>query len=206
MLDVLFNPDEFFERRSSEPGLVPPVGIMLVIGLVGAVGAVPSIQATFAALPEEAQAFSVVGYVAAAVGAFVGPFVRWLLFAGAFYVISAVLYDPEGSFRDLFALVGWGFIPAIFGAVVSAVVAFVVFSGVTFPSDPQQIQAFVRELQNRPEFLVAALLGVVFLLWSALLWTFAVRHARGLEVREAAITVAVPVVVAALWRLNGVVL
>lgn len=205
MLDILFNPDGFFRERTDDPRLLPPVAIMVVIGIIGAVGSIPAIQATFEALPQEAQGFAVVGYVSAAIGALLGPFVRWLLYAGAFYVVSSVLYEPEGSFRDTLALTGWGFVPAIFASIVSAAVAFVVFSGVTYPTDPQQIQPFVRELRNRPEFLVSSLLGILFLLWSALLWVFAVRHGRDLPTREAAITVGIPVALVVAWRLWGVV-
>lgn len=206
MLDLLFNPDQFFRERAEDPGMLPAVGILLVVGVVGAAGAVPSIQATFRALPAEAQSFSFVGYIGAAVAGLLGPFVRWLLFAGAFQVVSAVLYDAEGSFRDTLALVGWGFVPAVFATIVSTVVAYVVFSSVTFPTDPQQIQAFVTELRRRPEFLVSSVLGIVFLLWSALLWLFGVKHARGLSEREAAVTVGIPVALALLWRLYGLVL
>jgi hypothetical protein len=205
MLDFLFNPDEFFRRRAEDPGMLPAVAILLVVGVVGAVGAVPTIQATFRALPQEAQAFSFIGYVSAVVGALLGPFVRWLLYAGAFQIISSALYDAEESFRDTLALVGWGFVPSILATAVSAVVAFLVFSSVTFPTDPQQIQAFTRELRTRPEFLVSSLLGVLFLLWSALLWVFAVKHGRDVTEREAVVTVAIPVAIGLVWRLLGVV-
>lgn len=204
MLDVLFNPDGFFREKSEDPSLVPALVILVVVGLVGVVGSLPSIQATTEALPPEAQSFAGITYVFAAVGGLVGTFVRWLLYAGAFHVVSAVLYDAEeGSLGDMLALTGWGFIPAIGAAIVSSIASYIVFSSVTFPSDPQAIAQFAQQLQNRPEFLVASLLGILFLLWQGLLWTFAVKHGRGLELREAAITVAIPVAIAVLWRLFG---
>ena len=184
----------------------PPLAILLLVGVIGILGALPSIRATAAMLPPEAQSFAAISYVVAGVSAIVGTFLRWLVYAGVFHALSSVLYDAEeGSFRDTLALTGWGFLPAIGAAIVASVAAFVVFSGTTFPSDPAAMAAFARELQNRPELLVANLLGIVFLLWQGLLWTFAVKHGRGLELREAAITVAIPVALAVLWRGFGVV-
>ena len=204
VLDLLTNPDAFFAERSENPSLIRPAVIVLLVALVGVVSSYPVIQATISALPPEAGTFvTVIQVVGAVVGVMVS-FVIWMLYAVVFRGIAYVVFDGDGSFRDVLALVGWGFVPAVFGSIVSAVVNFVVFSGVQFPDDPAQVAQFVQELQSRPEFLVAGVLGIVFLLWSAFLWTFAVRCAEGLDLREAALTVAGPVAVALLLRLNGV--
>ncbi|WP_435194162.1 Yip1 family protein [Natronomonas sp. EA1] len=207
MLDLLFNPDAFFRERAENPGLVPSVALLVLVGLVGVAGTLPALQATIDALPQEAQAFGTISLVVGSAFAFLGPFVRWVLYAAAFHVLSSVVYDAErGSFRDLLALVGWGFVPALLAAIVSAVVATVVFSGVTFPSDPQQVAQFSQQLRNRPEFLVASVLGIAFLLWSAFLWTFAVKHVRDLTMREAGVVVGVPVALGLVFRVWGVVI
>lgn len=204
VLDLLFDPDSFFERRAADPSLLPPALLVLLVGVIGAVGSIPVLQATMSALPAEAGPFVTVIQAVGAIVGLVVTLVVWALYGVAFHVIAAVVFDGQGSVRDTIALVGWGYFPALFGTIASAVVNFLVFSGVRFPTDPNRIQGFVRELQNRPEFLVAGLLGVVFLLWSAFLWTFAVRHVQQVGLREAALSVAGPVALALLLRLNGV--
>lgn len=210
VLELLTNPDAFFRRRAEEPRLVGAFVVVGIVAVVNVVGSWPVLQATTRALPEEASAFGAIIVVFGAVGGIVGALVQWVLFAGAFHAISGVLYDPdpESDFETTFALTGWGFLPGVFAAVVGAVAAFMVFQGVTFPdfNDPQQVQRFVGQLRDDPVFLVSGLLGIVFLLWQGFLWTFAVRHGRGLEFREAAITVAIPVGLMVLWQLYNVVI
>jgi hypothetical protein len=204
VLQLLTNPDSFFEARREEPSLLRPGLVVLLVAVVGVVGSVPVLQATVSALPPEAGPFVTVIQVVGAVFGVVFTLVVWLLYALAFHLVGSVAFDASGEFRDTLALVGWGYVPAVFGALVGAVANYVVFSGVRFPDDPQAIGAFVQELQSRPAFLVAGLVGIAFLLWSAFLWTFAVSHAESLDLRESALTVAGPVAVALLFRLNGI--
>lgn len=204
VLDLLTNPEAFFAERSEEPSLLGPAVVVLLVAAIGAVGSYPVLKATVGALPPEAGPLVTVIQVIGAVVGVVVTVVVWALYAVAFHAIAAVAFDGNGRFRDALALVGWGFVPALFGSVVSGVANFLVFSGVRFPNDPARIQSFVQDLQSRPEFLVAGILGIVFLLWSAFLWTFAVRHAEDIGLREAGLTVAGPVAVALLLRLNGV--
>lgn len=206
MLDVLFSPDRFFRERADDPGLVGPLLVVSLVGLLGAVAAYPASQAIADALPAEARGFGTIATVTGLIGAFVGPFVVWILFAAVFHGLSAVLYDGEGSFRDTFALTGWGFVPAILTGVVGIVVAFLVWPSVTFDfSDPARAQQAAQEIRQRPEFLVSSAVGLVVLLWRWLLWTFAIQHGRGLSVREAAVTVGIPVALLFLWQLNDIV-
>lgn len=205
LVELFTDPDGFFERVAAEGGLVPPGAVVLVLGVVGAVSAFPVLRATAGALPEGVRAIAIVTYVMGLGGAVVGPFVVWALYAGAFHVISSLLYDVDGSFERTLVVTGWGFVPAIFGALISGALTFVVLQSLTFPTDPTQAAGFARRLRHDPLLRLASGLGVVFLLWQGFLWTFAVRHARGLDVREAAITVAGPVGIGLLFRLYGLV-
>jgi len=204
LLRLLTDPDGFFAERSAGPSLPGPAVVVLLVAAVGAAGSYPVIRATAAVLPSEVGPFVSIFRVVGAIVGVVVTFLVWGLYAVAFHLVARVAFDGEGTFRDTFAVVGWGFVPAVFGGIASAAVNVVVFSTVRVPTDPTEIQPFLRELRARPEFLLAGVLGIVFLLWSAFLWTFAVRHAESLTLREAALTIAGPVAVALLFRLNGV--
>lgn len=208
MLDILFSPDRFFRERADDPGLGGPIAVVAVVALLGAVAAYPASQALAEALPAEAQGFSGLSIATAVVGAFVGPFVVWILFAAVFHGLSAVLYDAEGSFGETLAFTGWGFVPAIVTAIVGVVVGFLVWGSVQYPdfTDPRAVQQFAREIRQRPEFLVSSVVGLVVLVWRGMLWTFAMQHCRNIEFRQALVTVGVPVGLLFVYRLSGLVL
>ena len=201
VLDLFTNPDRFFRQRADDVGLVRPALVVTALGLVGGLGAIPVLQATFGAMPEEASAFAGLAYVLAPVGGIVGAYVRWLLYTVAFHAISAYVYDGEGTFQQTLGVTGWGFLPGIVGAVVTAVLTFYALQSMTLPTSPEQAQAFGQQLTRQPLVVLSTVIGILFLLWQAFLWTFAVEHARGITLREAAITVAVPVAVAVLLNL-----
>lgn len=190
---LLSDPDAFFRGRADEPSFRGPAVVVLIVIGLGLAGSLPTLRATASALPEAAGPFVPLFYIFSVIGGVVGTLVIWLLYAGAFHVISAVGYGASGSFRDTVALTGWGFVPRIPEAAISAAISSYVFSGRTYPADPARLAAVMDQLRSDPLILLASVLGVVFLLWSAFLWTFAVRHGRDLTLRQAAVTVAIPV-------------
>lgn len=199
---VLTHPDEFFAERTDDPGLRGPVLIVLAVGVLGLLSAVPSLLLVLRGIPAEARAIVGAGLAIGAIFGLVGPFVVWLLYAIVFYAISMV-FDGAGSFRDLFVLTGWGFLPRILGAAVSAVVMFVVVGTTAAPESAEAMAAFNRQLQSDPLVRASTVVGIAITLWSGYLWTHAVAAARGLSLREAAITVGVPLLVSIGWSLPG---
>lgn len=205
LVELLTDPDEFFERAAADDGLAKPAGVILLVGVVGALSSLPVLRATVAAMPPEAGSFATLAYVFGIGGALVGAFVLWALYAGAMHVISTLAFDAEGSFRRTLAVTAWGFVPAILAAVVSGALTYVAFQSITIPSDPARAAGFAQAVQNDPILQLASVLGIVFLLWQGFLWTFAVSHARDLHIREAVITVSVPVGIDVLWRVFNLV-
>lgn len=203
--DVVTDPDRFFRRELSDEGLARPLAVVTVLGIVNALAGLPVAHATVQALPEEIGAFAAIGYVGAVVGGFVGAYVVWVIYAGAFHLLARLAFDGEGSFQRTLRAAAWGFVPAILLSIASGAVAFYVFRGVTFPSDPARIARFAAGIQRRPPFLAVGVIGVFFVLWQGFIWTFGVKHAQDLPLRDAAITVAVPVAIAILWRVYNLV-
>lgn len=193
MMDLLTDPHGFFEAEAESPSLTGPTLVVLLVAVIGIVGSLPVLQATTAVMPDEAAIFSTAIYASGVVGGIIGVLVVWLLYTVGFHVVSAVVFGADGSFRDTLALTGWGFIPRIPEGIIAAAVTYIAFTGVTLPSDPRQVSLFVQQLQQDPLFQLTSWLTLMFLAWSAMLWTFAMQHGRELSLREASLTVAVPV-------------
>jgi len=208
-LDLLINPRAFFDGMFSEekPDLKIPVVIVLVIALIGGMTAMTVSSVTAQLMPAE---LSGMGGILGAVGfisAFIASFLMWVIWAAVFHGISA-LRGGKGSFNNTLAATGYGLAPQIISGIIGAALSYSYFSGVTVPTvtDPLQIQAVVNEIMVAPELMIASVVGVVFLLWSANIWIFGIMEARRISVKDAAIVVLIPVIAYALfslWQFTG---
>lgn len=191
---LLGDPDEFFARQSADPSYVAPALLVLLAGVAinaNTVLVLPAFSRTLSGQSETiARAVTLIG----AVGGTLGVFGLWFIYAGTFHTLS-VYFDGSGRFRTLFLLTGWGFAPLVLHGLLGAGAFQYALESATVPADPQQLQPFLDRLSRRSPLVVSSALRSVFLLWQALLWTFAVRHSRGLTVRQGLATVALPVLV-----------
>lgn len=203
-LQVLTNPEQFFERASDDPRLLPPTAVSVVAAVFSALSVWPFIQALNRGLQADAGAASSIITTTSLVGGLLGPLLLWVILTALFHAISAVFFGGSGEFTTTLAFVGWGNIPAIFSGAFGAAVNYYVYSDLTVPSisDPQKIHHFTQQLRAQPEFQVLTLVGVAFVVWQAFIWTYAIEHARNVTLREAAITVGVPTVLWIAWQLH----
>jgi hypothetical protein len=196
MLEVLTDPNGFFKRKSNEEiEFKTPLLIILLMAAVGAVTAVIVMRNIMGTLPEEAAAFAGIGAVFAVVGAVIGTFVMWAVYSAIFYVIS-MLFNGEGSFKRVMEFVSYGFIPSIISSIISAIFTSRAYSNIDF-SDPMIADALLSD----PTLRIAGIVGIIFMLWSANIWIFALVHSRNLSVKNAAITVGVPILLYVLYTL-----
>jgi hypothetical protein len=69
--------------------------------------------------------------------------------------------------------------------------------------DPAIIEQATKAFTHDPAMMmltqITTLVSIVFMLWSAHIWIFGMKHARGLSPRDAAICVGVPVVLYVLY-------
>lgn len=187
LVDALTDPASFFEREAADPELRGPTIVVGTVAILGLLAAIPTLQATMAAVPRGARGFVVVGAIVGMVFGLVVPFVVWLVYALLFYALSA-LFGGEGEFRDLFAMVGWGFGPRALAALVSGVVTFVLLPSGGF-GDPAAASQFARDVATSPLGLANRVFGLLMTLWAAWVWTHVVAEAREISRRNAAITV-----------------
>ncbi len=199
LLEVLTNPDSFFEsRKKGEESLRMPVIIVLVNGIIGGISAFLTssmmMEAIAKTLPAEARGFISFIPVGIAIGVVIASFIMWLLIAAIFFGISAV-FKGEGKFKRTLEFVGYGYIPMIIGGLISAVLVYNFVSAVQIPAitDPAEVTEALEPLLKSPTMLLSSAIGILFMLWSANIWVFGLKHARNLTARNALITVAIPV-------------
>ncbi|MFB6250237.1 MAG: Yip1 family protein [Halobellus sp.] len=178
-------PATFFETESDDPSLGPPVVVVGLVAVAGILGSIPTVLAVNRALPAEAGLFAAIGFLFGSITAVIGPFVSWVIVVTLLF-IGAVLAGGNGEFRDLFALVGWGFAPRIVVPLVGGVVAFLLLSGTNF-SDPQQARRLSQMATTGTFGLVSQGVNAVMFVWAGWMWTHAIASTQNLTTRTAGV-------------------
>lgn len=212
LFDILIRPGAFFQDAIAEKeNLKVPILIVLALGIVSAVngyliggltgkmmtGLIPGMESMIA--------------ISTILGALLGIFVFWGIWAGVFYLISS-LFKGKGTFKRSLEFIGYGYLPQIFGAILTVIVAIQYIPRVIVPEittaasqDPQLIQEAVKTLMHDPAMMemtqIISIISIVFLLWSANIWIFGIRNARQLSERDSALCVGIPVVIYILYMI-----
>ncbi|USZ66945.1 YIP1 family protein [Halorussus salilacus] len=194
--ELCVNPDEFYRTRGDDPSLRKPVLIVFGVALLNIFSSVLLISHVRVEGQSLANTFLAVSGIFGSIFGVVGIFILWLLFTAVFYALS-IAFDGSGTFRQLFRFVGWGYFPAGFSAIASLVLTWYAIQSV--PAG-LELQAFIQEYQSHPALEIASIVGVVILAWQALIWVFAVHHARNITLREAGLVVAIPTAANIAWN------
>ncbi len=193
--DLFLNPGRFFEQKMrEEEGLKLPSLIILIAGIIGAIGAAISLGPIIQLLPSEAASFTPVLMAITTGAALVTVFVIWVVWTVVFFLLS-MPFKGTGGFKRLLEFVGYGYLPQVIGGLITLPIFYLYFSGLDLPqvSDPTQIQEITLQLMSAPELQIAGVISVLFLIWSANIWIFGLKEARNISFRHAAIAVGVPV-------------
>ncbi|MCJ7794865.1 MAG: YIP1 family protein, partial [Methanoregulaceae archaeon] len=136
-------------------------------------------------------------------GALFFTFIFWVLWwSGVTFAISTV-FKGQGSFKRTMEIVGYGYLPQVVGIIINSIVAYLYIPAVKVPTlsaaaiqDPQLIQEATRALMHDPAMMaliqITSIISIVFLVLSANIWIFGLKHARMLPLRDAAICVGIP--------------
>jgi hypothetical protein len=210
LIDILIKPDSFFEKRStSEENLKIPFLLVAVAGVIGAIYGFEVGSLTGRMFAGAGAGMSQLISISSLVGAFIGVLLFWLIGSAVFYLIS-MAFKGNGTFNRTLESVGYGFIPQIIGSLITLVAALYYLPMVKVPvikslTDPTLIQGAITHLMNDPAMLeltrISAVIGVIFILWSASIWIHGIKHARNLSFRDAAITVLIPVLIYIIYTL-----
>ncbi len=193
MANLLTNPDRFFAELSGrDPNLRIPAAIVLLAAIATGIY-IAAVECVATPSPSGAAvSFTGSSVAASVIGGLIIMLVSWLLYAGVFYAISTLL-KGVGSFRRVFEFTGYGFIPAIIAPVIGLAAVMAVYPGIDFSAiDPQLMK---QTLMQHPFMKASDIAGIIFLLWSAVIWIFGVKHACNVSRRTATVSVVLPVAV-----------
>lgn len=190
MLEVLTNPGEFFENKmKQEVDFKPPIMIVGVMAIISAISAYIITTTIIGSLPSDAATFVQIGAIIGAIIAMIVVFIMWIIYGGIFYLISTV-FGGQGNFKRVLEFVAYGFIPSILGSVISLVLTSKAYSSIDFSiTDPEILQ---KAMLSDPYIMASSAIGILLTLWSANIWVFAMMHSRNLTVKNALITVGIP--------------
>ena len=177
-------PASFFETEARDPSLARPAVVVGLVAVAGLLSSVPTVLAVADALPPEAGFVAAFGFAIGSITTVIGPFVSWVIVVTVLFV-GSVLADGDGSFRDVFALVGWGFAPRVVVPIVGGIVSFLFLSSVDF-SDPQQARQLGQMATTGTIGVVTQGVNALMFVWAGWVWTHALANARQLATRTAA--------------------
>lgn len=203
MKTLLFNPSLFFsEKLKSEISFKYPLLIMLVNSIIALGSSFIVMNKIMGSLPSNVGSFKLIAILGGAVGALVATFIYWVILTGFFYLISA-LFHSKGSFWRTLEFVAYGFVPQIFSGVVGFIVLYALLPSLnTSLQNPQLFAVSIENMfKSNPLFLSSQVFGILCFLLSAYIWIFALLHARNMSIKNAIITVCVPVGLSLIYQL-----
>ncbi len=181
-MDWLLNPDKFFSERKNI-GFKLPVLIVLVSAIIATLTAHLSsdtvTELAVKAMKEQGLSQSQIEmikpiiYASTVGGAFVAVFVGWVVITLLIYLLSFI-FKGKGKFTTLMKFVAFSYIPAILASPITLYLSY---------------ESFVMRNAEAPT--ASVLFGMVLYIWQAVYWTFAVKNARELSLRNSAIISAI---------------
>ncbi|RZN42976.1 MAG: YIP1 family protein [Methanosarcinales archaeon] len=199
MVNLLTNPDRFFADLSGkDPDLRTPAAIVLLAAIATGIH-IAAVSGVTTPSPSGVTApFTGISVATGIIGGLIIMSVSWFLFAGVFYAISTMLRGV-GSFRRVLEFTGYGFIPAIIAPVIGLAAVWLAYPGIDFSTIEPQLMK--QTLMQNPLMKASDIAGIIFLLWSSVIWIFGVKHACNVSRRTATVTVVLPVAVYLLYSM-----
>lgn len=206
---LVTNPREFFGERIKYRGARTQGYITLIVGIAF----VAQHIGAYVLLGDVAVDLYEVIFLHSAIF-ILAPFALWI---GSTILIVFASRIVMGKIRygDVFRLTGWGLLPLIAAGLVQSIARIIALRGVAPPDlglysyiayEWDQYREYIGTALNEPVFLVATLIGVLFALYTALLWSMAVEEIGsedGFSVNrtKAGIIVVVPFILTLGWIL-----
>ncbi len=200
-MKLITNPDEFFEELKHRDVRIkiPLLTVMIPLAILLSVYQYVLATKLAQAFPPELARFFLVGAYIGIVGSFIGVFAVWLILAVIMHGISS-FFGGKGSFRRTFEFVGYGFFPSLVGSIITVPISAYYISKAEIPKisitqlqqNPSIVKGIMLSLIPRSLVYSNLVINLAVTAWSLTIWSFAVKHAREIELKKAFITALIP--------------
>jgi len=208
-MKLITNPNAFFEElKQKKVRIRKLMVVVLALAILISVYQYILISKLSQAFPAEIAQFFLVGAYIGIIGSFIGMFAVWLILAVIMHGISA-FFDGKGSFRRTFEFVGYGFLPSLVGSAVTVPLSLNYILNAEIPkfslAQLQQNPKIVKTimLSQLPKSLLYSniIINLAVTAWSLTIWTFAVKHARDIELKKAFVSALIPTLLFGAYQL-----
>ncbi|WP_421909381.1 Yip1 family protein [Methanolacinia petrolearia] len=206
--EILITPGHFFEKKCREKAsLKVPVLIVLITAVISGISAYIVSGKTFEAMGSGLEGYAFIASLFGFAVAFIGMFISWAIRALAFLVMIYIL-KGTATFKQLAEVAGYGFIPQIFGGIITTAIMMTSIQNLVIPatSNMQEIEVAMKAFTTSAPMMAASFVSIIFTIWSANIWLFGIKESSGLEFKKAAICVGVPLVIFIILSLSSFVM
>jgi len=205
VLDIITDPEEFFERQARQGSYKGPGVVLFITGLAFALQHVAAYYTLGPGRTEFVSVFTVLF-----TAQLLEPVLLWVVFSIAFYFF-AVSLGGDVLVGRVFRLSGWGYLPLALAGVTWTVGRWVVLDGAAIPDFSagvlgEELEAYGQIVaQHSGELVAVFLAGCVFFAASIYLWVHAIKKSGQLSTRTATIATVAPVVFYVILRVQQII-
>ncbi|QSZ66788.1 YIP1 family protein [Methanofollis aquaemaris] len=183
-IDILTGPERFFESLGERIESIKIPGIIILFtALLAALTAYLAAGAVPLTGLEGADAEALRPFVGifAAAAIFIGIFIIWGIQSLILHVIAKVL-GGTGSFKSTLAVVGYGNLPQVLMGVLGLALLLV----------------YHMDIEKLSAALGLVIMGLIFTLWSTVIWFFGFKHAHELTTAKAGVIAGIILIISML--------
>lgn len=202
-INLVFDPDEFYGDNKDTLTFRDSLRIVGLAAVVGALSPLIILYYQAQLEPDAATTPIVAGGLITVVGSVLSVFALWFAFSSMIHTIATfsrdrTLFPSFGDdFRQLFILTGFGFVCDLVSNLNNSIATFLTLRGVFSGSSPEELGtgAVAGSLLDSTAMTMTVVVTVLVLIWRWFIWSFAVKHTYGYELKKSVLIAAVPSIV-----------
>ncbi|TQD25049.1 YIP1 family protein [Methanolobus vulcani] len=206
MLEALTNPNSFFGKKiHKDIEWKTPVAIIAFLILVkiissliltiGAIGLFDDV-AIVDGVENIGSYMMVMWFFIKIFTTIIGTLLWWLFYSALFYIVSS-MFNAVGDFSRVMEFVSYGFLPGIFKSVIEIFYGNNLLSTLENSMDNPALTTEV--MMSDPVMKIIPILMIIFTLWSGYIWVYGLSYSRNINIKNAAIAIAIPVLLSIIY-------